>query len=339
MSRQNLALQQTIEKGFEKGTGFVYDAFINLFDWIFNPLQRLFGVRRMAYFFVLPNLVIFGIFVLYPMLLNFGYAFTGGPELFLEDRPFVGTQNFSVLMDCENYLNPGSCREDFFWRAVYNTIQFVVFQVGLMVFLSLVTALALNSNIRFRGFFRSVFFYPVLLSPIVVALLWRWILQEDGLLNALLVAVGMQRQQFMVDAAWARTWVILISTWANMGFYTLILLAGLQSIPHDLYEAARLDGAGDWNLFRRVTLPLLTPTMLVVTVLSLIRAVQVFDIVYAFTGGGPGSATTYMVQYIYRYGFSSPAKQYGLASGASLLMAGVLIILTVMQLALRKEEK
>jgi alpha-1,4-digalacturonate transport system permease protein len=288
---------------------------------------------------VLPNLIIISIFSLLPMLLNFGYAFTGGPELFLEDRRWVGTQNFSTLLACENYLQPASCGEDLFWRAVYNTIQFVIIQVVLMVGVSLITALALNRRIRFRGFFRSVYFYPVLLSPIVVGLIWKWMLQESGVLNGILSVAGIDKQPFLVDPTWARWWIIFISTWANMGFYTLILLAGLQSIPSELYEAGRIDGANDVQLFRSVTLPLLAPTTLVVTVLSLIRAVQVFDIVYAFTGGGPGTATLYLVQYIYQYGFSSPVKQYGLAAGASLLMAGVLVVLTVAQLALRRKEE
>ncbi len=117
-----------------------------------------------------------------------------------------------------------------------------------------------------------------------------------------------------------------------MGFYMLILLAGLQSIPADLYEAAAIDGANPWQSFSKITMPLLMPTMVVVLVLSLIRAVQVFDIVFAFTGGGPGTATLYLVQYIYNYGFSSPNKQFGLAAAASLLMAGVLVVLTVVQL-------
>lgn len=317
----------------------VYVFFVGLLDLFFGPLQRVIGVRRMPYVFVLPNLIIISIFSLLPMLLNFGYAFTGGPELFLEDRRWVGAQNFSTLLACENYLQPASCGEDLFWRAVYNTIQFVTFQVVLMVGVSLITALALNRKIRFRGFFRSVYFYPVLLSPIVVGLIWKWMLQESGVLNGILSVVGIDKQPFLVDPTWARWWIIFISTWANMGFYTLILLAGLQSIPSELYEAGKIDGANDVQLFRSVTLPLLAPTTLVVTVLSLIRAVQVFDIVYAFTGGGPGTATLYLVQYIYQYGFSSPVKQYGLAAGASLLMAGVLVVLTVAQLALRRKEE
>ena len=204
--------------------------------------------------------------------------------------------------------------------------------------MSLATALVLNSSIKARGFFRSVFFYPVLLSPIVVALIWKWILQENGLLNGILTGLGFDKVPFMVDASWARFWVIGISVWAFMGFYTLILLAGLQAIPSEVYEAAQIDGAGAWRSFLNITLPLLMPTMTVVLVLALIRAVQIFDVVFAFTGGGPGTATLYMVQYIYDNGFASPTKLYGLAASASLLMAAVLIILTLGQLRTRRGE-
>jgi alpha-1,4-digalacturonate transport system permease protein len=202
----------------------------------------------------------------------------------------------------------------------------------------LATALVLNRKIKARGFFRSVFFYPVLLSPIVVALIWKWILQENGLLNGIITSMGFDKVPFMVDAGWARFWVVIISAWATMGFYTLILLAGLQAIPAELYEAADMDGANAWQSFRAITLPLLMPSMTVVLVLALIRAVQIFDVVFAFTGGGPGTATMYLVQYIYDNGFASPTKRFGIAAAASLLMAGVLVILTVAQLVLRREE-
>ena len=317
----------------------IYEFFISLLDLIFGAIQRLVGIGGMPYVFVLPNLLIFGIFILFPMLLNFVYAFTGSTAFFPDQRPWVGTANFERLLACDNYLNPNSCGEDLFWRAIYNTMGYVVFQVAIMVFLSLITALILNRNIKARGFFRSVFFYPVLLSPIVVALIWKWILQENGLLNGILTIIGFDKAPFLVNVQWARFWVIMISVWAFMGFYTLILLAGLQSIPADLYEAASIDGANSWQSFTKITLPLLMPTMIVVLVLSLIRAVQVFDIVFAFTGGGPGTATLYIVQFIYNYGFSSPNKQFGLAAAASLLMAGVLIILTVVQLSVRREEE
>lgn len=320
-------------------SGAVYDVAVQVFDAVFSPFQALLGPRGMPYLFVLPNLLIFGIFILFPMLLNFAYAFTGGTSFFLEQRPWVSTDNFEQLLLCQDYAHPNTCTEDLFWRAAFNTAGYVVFQVSGMVVLSLLTALVLNRNIWARGFFRSVFFYPVLLSPIVVSLIWKWILQENGLINGLLTAWGFEKMPFLVNAQWAQFWVILISIWAFMGFYTLILLAGLQAIPADLYEAASIDGANTWQSFTKITLPLLTPTLVVVLVLSVIRAVQIFDLVFVFTGGGPGTATLYLVQYIYNYGFASPNKQFGLAAAASLLMAGVLIALTVVQLSARNEEE
>jgi alpha-1,4-digalacturonate transport system permease protein len=208
----------------------------------------------------------------------------------------------------------------------------VFFQVIGMVLIALITALVLNRAVRGRGFFRGVFFYPVLLSPVVVALIWKWLLQREGLLNAILVGLGYQPIVFFLNATWAILWVLLISIWAQMGFFTLIVLAGLQAIPQELYEAAGIDGAGPWQGFRGITLPLLMPTMLVVIVLSLIRAVQVFDQVYVLTGGGPGTATLYMVQYIYETAFSSQIHQYGLASAASVVLGLALLLFTLIQL-------
>jgi alpha-1,4-digalacturonate transport system permease protein len=316
---------------------------VEIFLWpievVFDLLQRVLGIRHMPYLFVLPNLLIFGIFILFPMLLNFVYAFTGGTEFFPDQRPWVGTANFEQLLTCSNFLDPNTCYEDRFLRAVFNSTGYVVAEVILLVLISLVTALVLNRKIKARGFFRSVFFYPVLLSPIVVALIWKWILQENGLLNGIITGMGFDKVPFMVDAGWARFWVVIISAWATMGFYTLILLAGLQAIPSELYEAADIDGANNWQSFRNITLPLLMPSMTVVLVLTLIRAVQVFDVVFAFTGGGPGTATLYLVQYIYDNGFASPNKRFGLAAAASLLMAGVLVVLTMIQLVVRREEE
>ena len=309
---------------------------IDILDVVFNGLQKLIGIKGMAYVFVLPNLLIFGIFILLPMVLNFGYTFTGGNKLFLEDRPYVGTQNVEQLFECEDILNYKTCREDDFIRSVSNTAWFVVSQISLMVVVSLATALILNQKIIARGFFRSVFFYPVLLSPVVVALIWRWILQEYGVINAVLSAVGIDPIRFLSDPSWSQIWVVFISVWSNMGFYTLILLAGLQSIPGDLYEASAIDGANSWQNFWQITLPLLMPTMLVVLVLSTIRAVQVFDVVFAFTRGGPGTATLFIVQYIYENGFASPTKRYGIAAAASMVMAVVLIGFTLLQIRVQR---
>ncbi len=315
----------------------IYAGAMTLVGWIAEPVQRAIGANRMAYFFVLPNLLIFGIFVLFPMLLNIYYSFTGGNNLFPQDRPFVGIQNYQRLFNCANLLNPATCSEDRFWRGFYNTAFFVVFQVGGMVILAMLTAVVLNRSVRGRSFFRSVFFYPVLLSPVVVALIWKWILQRDGLLNAFLVSIGMERVLFFLNANWAVFWVISISIWAQMGFYMLILLAGLQSIPKDMYEAADMDGANRWQSFRGITLPLLMPTLLVVLVLSVIRAVQVFDQVWVLTGGGPGTATVYVVQYIYETAFANQTRQFGMASAASVVLGMVLLVLTLLQLRAGRE--
>ncbi len=307
-----------------------------ILDVIFGNLQKLIGPTNMAYVFVLPNLLIFGVFILFPMLLNFWYAFTGGVEFQPQNRPFVGMRNFQQLFECESFLDPNSCREDIFWRGAYNTAGYVIVQVVLLVAISLITAVILNRDLRGRGFFRSVFFYPVLLSPIVVALIWKWILQENGLFNGMLTGMGFDRIPFLTNATWARFWVVIMSVWAYMGFYTLILLAGLQAIPAQLYEAAQIDGATDWQQFRRITIPLLRPTLLVVMVLALIRAVQVFDIIFAFTRGGPGTATLSLVQYIYEIGFASPSRRFGIASTASIVMALVLVIATLIQLRINR---
>lgn len=310
----------------------LYYAVMRLLGLVMEPLQRLIGVRRMPHAFLLPNLIIFGLFILFPMALNVYYSTTGGTDLFPQDRPFVGADNYERLFDCDNFLDPNTCAEDRFWRAVRNTGIFVFFQVGGMVVLSLLTAVVLNQKIVARGFFRSVFFYPVLLSPVVVALIWKWILQRDGVLNAALLGLGLEPIQFLLNGDWAMTWVIIVSVWAHMGFYTLILLAGLQAIPAELYDAAAIDGANTVQGFRNVTLPLLMPTMMVVLVLALIRAVQMFDEVYVLTGGGPGTATMLIVQYIYTTGFATQVQRFGLAAAASVMLGIVLLVATLAQL-------
>lgn len=320
-------------------SGIVFGWIMRLIEFVIDPIQRVLGVRRMAYFFLVPNMAIFGIFVLFPMLLNFYYSGTSGTRLFPEDREWIGTGNYETILDCENFSDPNTCSQDHFWRAVNNTVIFVSFQVVGMVLFALITALVLNQQIVARGFFRSVFFYPVLLSPVVVGIIWKWILQRFGVLNAMLDQFGEQPVLFLLDRNWAMFWVIAVSIWAQVGFFALILLAGLQAIPAVLYEAAQIDGASRWQSFRRITLPLLMPTMVVVTVLSLIRAVQVFDQPYVLTGGGPGTATKFMVQYIYETGFANQIPLRGLASAASVLLGIVLLIFTLAQLWIgRKSE-
>jgi alpha-1,4-digalacturonate transport system permease protein len=308
----------------------------NLLERPFAWAQRKLGLGRLPWLFVAPNLIVFGLFTFLPIAINLVYATTGGVKLYPFERPFVGGENFAILLECRDYFDLQSCRKDVFWRALRNTAQFSVLQVGLMVLFSLVTALVLNRKIIGRGFWRGVFFYPVLLSPVVVALIWKWLLQSQGVFNATLMAAGASPIEWLTDAGWAFFWSVFVSIWAHMGFYTLILLAGLQAIPRDLYEAALMDRASPWRTLTRITLPLLMPNLIVVLVLALIRAVQIFDEVFVLTGGGPGSATTFMVQFIYQTGFAEQIHLYGLAAAASLILALGLVALTLLQLRLTR---
>jgi alpha-1,4-digalacturonate transport system permease protein len=308
----------------------------NLFEPVFRLGQKWLGASRIGWLFVGPNLVVIGLFTVFPILVNLVYAVTGGVNLLPTERPFTGVENFAILLECRDYTDLQTCRTDIFWRAVLNTMKFSAIQVSLMLFFSLLTALVLNRKIIGRGFWRGVFFYPVLLSPVVVALIWKWLLQSQGVFNAGLTAMGAQPMDWLLDRHWAFFWVVVVSIWAHMGFYTLILLAGLQAIPRDVYEAAEMDAASPWRVLRRITLPLLMPNFVVVLVLVMIRAVQTFDEVFVLTGGGPGSATTFIVQYIYQVGFAEQIHLYGLAAAASLILALGLMALTLLQLKLSK---
>jgi alpha-1,4-digalacturonate transport system permease protein len=277
------------------------------------------GQSRLApYFFLAPNVAVFLIFIIVPAGYNFYLSlFRTSP---FQPPVFVGPDNFSTLLR----------QDDLFWRAVRNLAVFVIGDVTLISLFSVLIGVLLNQDIRYRGFFRSAFFYPVLLSPVVVALVWQWILNSQfGALNALLELVSLPRQPWLLKSTWGMFWVIFVHVWATLGFFALVILAGLQSIPATLYEAATIDGAGRWGGFRHVTLPLLMPSLMVVLVLSTIRSFEIFDHIYVLTGGGPGTATLMIVQFIYRAAFQ--LDQFGLAAAASLVLFVVLFSLTVLQ--------
>jgi alpha-1,4-digalacturonate transport system permease protein len=275
-------------------------------------------VRLVPYLFLTPNMAVFAIFIIIPAIYNFYLSlFRTSP---FRPAEFAGADNFAYLVQ----------QDDLFWRAMRNIAVFVVGDVSLLTLLSLLIGVLLNQDVRLRGFFRSAFFYPVLLSPVVVALVWQWILNTQfGALNAALQALSLSRQPWLLKPHWAMFWAVFVHVWATLGFFALIVLAGLQSIPPVLYEAARIDGAGRWAGFRHVTLPLLMPSLMVVFILSMIRSFEVFDHVYVLTGGGPGTATLMIVQYIYRSAFQ--LDQFGLAAAASLVLFVVIFSLTVLQ--------
>ena len=221
---------------------------------------------------------------------------------------------------------------DAFWYGVWNTAKFVVLQVGGMIVLSLLTALCSTAISSAAGFSVPCSSILCCSAPSSSRDLEMDLAGDGCSLNAAPQSGGLTATEWLLDPGWAFFWTVFVSIWAHMGFYTLILLAGLQAIPRDIYEAASMDAASPWRTFSRLTLPLLMPSLAVVFILGMIRAVQIFDEVWVLTGGGPGTATTFMVQYIYTTGFAQTVREYGLAAAASLLLAGVLLVFTVLQL-------
>jgi alpha-1,4-digalacturonate transport system permease protein len=274
---------------------------------------RPWNQRLAPYLFVAPNMLIFGVFIIYPAINGFNISVYDSNN----GRTFkpVGTGNYQKLFgDTE------------FWSAAQVSVIFVFAFVVLSTAAAIGLALLLTQPIRARGFFRAVFFLPVLLSPVVIGLLWSWILErQSGALNSLFgINVG-----WLVNGPLALGVTIFVAVWMHVGFYTLIIMAGLQGIDGSYYEAARMDGASAWQRFRHVTVPLLRPTTLVVVILALITGFQAFDFVYTLTGGGPLGATTFMVQYIYEHAFRSPI-QYGLASAGSVVLFCTIFALTML---------
>ncbi len=319
--------------------GPLWGQFMSALGWPIEVAQRISGATGLPYLFLLPNLLIFGLFTFAPFFINIGFSVTEGQSINFENRAFAGTDNLERLL-AETSIDTGmpNQEDDKFLEAVADTFVFVIFQVPIMVFFALCTALALNRDVIGRGFWRSVFFYPVMLSPVVVGFLWTLILKRQGVLSLTLMNWGWIDApiQWLTDPSWTMFWSVFVYTWAHLGFYMLILLAGLQAIPKDLYEAARMDGTSEFRMLRRITLPLLMPTMLVVMVLALIKAFQAFEELYAMN-----VRWTSLVAYIFETSGlrgQPTANGLGVAATASLIVAGVLIVLTIIQLWLSSRE-
>jgi alpha-1,4-digalacturonate transport system permease protein len=215
---------------------------------------------------------------------------------------------------------------------VRNTLEFVVGFVACTLVLATALALLLNAQKRGRGLFRASVYVPVLISPVVVGILWNWLLQPDsGVVDAILAKLGLGQPGWLVSPSLAMGSVIFVEVWATIGFYSLIILGGLQAIDPTLFEAARVDGASELRQIRKITLPSLRPTLLVVLILSTITGFQAFEFLWTLTGGGPVGATTLIIQYIYDHAFVPPIN-YGLATAASVLLFLVLLVLTLVNL-------
>jgi ABC-type sugar transport system permease subunit len=291
--------------------------------------QRPAGARKprsrealTAWLFILPSLIGFLIFTAGPVVAA-GVISLLNWNLF-SSPTWAGWKNFARL-------GP----DPTFWSALGNTAYFTFVSVPVTILVSLALALLLNEGVRRIAVFRSLLLLPYATITVAVAFVWIWLyIPHDGLVNAVLGLVGIDGPAWLISDGWAMPALIAMSVWKSFGFGMVVFLAGLQAIPQQLYEAAKVDGSNAWQTFRGVTLPMLSPALFFVVVTSIIGSFQVFDQALIMTNGGPGSRTTTLVMYIYRTGFENYDQGY--AAAQSLVLFGFIVVITAAQFLLQR---
>jgi ABC-type sugar transport system permease subunit len=238
---------------------------------------------------------------------------------------FIGTANYTRL-----------AHDRLFWKSVGNTLKFLLLHIPLQLVVSLFLAYLLNQKIRAVSFFRASFFMPVIVSGVVVTILWQQLLGYDnGLINRLLIKIGVQKTGWLIDPDIAIYSIAVMATWKNVGLYVILFLVGLQTVPAQYYEAAKLEGASRWQQFYHITLPMINPTIFMVVILSTIGGFSLFIEPYIMTGGGPMNQTLSAVLYIYKQAF----QYYNMGYSATLGFFYAMMIMTVVILQKKFIEK
>ncbi len=286
--------------------------------------------------FLLPSMVGFILFSILPMITQLFISVTdwdGLSELTLFSDFGGFMQQFFVGL--QNYVEIFTSKE--LYQVLGNTLWFIVLYIPLMLVAAMAVALVLNSKMRGVGFLRVVYYIPVITSWVAGALIWKWALSPQyGIINSLLGLVGIDGPNWLQSSQWAIPAIVLASVWKDMGYFGLMLMAGLQGIDRQYYEAAAIDGAGKVKQFFRITLPLLTPTLFFIMIISLISSFQLFPQIMIMTpDGGPGGATMMLVERIYKYGFRY--YEMGYASAYSWILFAILLVLTGIQMKLQKK--
>ena len=274
--------------------------------------------------FILPNFLGFALLTLVPVVTLFYMSFTNWNVFGKAD--WVGLANFQRL------IGDGSFR-----ISVLNTLYYSALHIPLTILVSLGLALLLNNKLRGVAFFRTAAFFPYITSIVAIAVVWNLLFSpEYGPINEFLRFIGIQNPPgWLTSPEWAMPAVVIVGTWRDMGYYMILFLAGLQTVPRELHEAARVDGANVWQRFVNVTLPCLRPTMFFVTVMLTINSFKIFDLILVMTDGGPGQSTLVMSQFIYRKGFEE--SQFGYASAAAVALFFMCIIVTIVQFLWNKK--
>ncbi len=286
-----------------------------------TPLERF--AAKWGLVFVLPLIVGLVLFVYGPVLMALVLSFTDFDAI--NPPKFIGLDNFQYLFNW-----------DFFWTAAGNTTYIVLGFVAVCTPLSLLLALALNQKVRGLILFRSAFFLPVIISMISAGLLWKWLYLPDfGALNWFLSFFGVPPIPWVSEKAWAIPAIILMSVWKSAGYFAIIFLASLQGVPHEYYEAAKIDGASAWHSFWHITLPLISPTTFFIIVTMIIGSAQVFDQIWVITKGGPAYGTLSIVMLVYRTGFE--LLQFGRASAITVIFFIIIMLITIVQFRLQRQ--
>lgn len=280
--------------------------------------RRLRSGDRIGYLMVLPYVAHFTLFTAFPLIFAFVLVFHSwnivGP------MEWVGLRNLQRLFT----------RDGTFWLSLGNTLRFLMLHIPLQIAVALALAVVLNGRIALRGFFRSVFFMPFVISGTVVTILWLHLYSTDaGIINLILSRIGLPRVGWLTDPAVAIYSIAVMATWKNVGLYVVLLLAGLQSIPTHLYEAAALDGASSRQIFWRITLPLLNPIFLLVVMLSTMGGFSLFIEPFVMTGGGPADSTLSVYLYLYKQAFNF--LRMGYASTIGFVTAAMVFVVVVIQ--------
>ena len=269
------------------------------------------------YALVAPYLLHFMVIVGFPVV--FSLVLTMHRWNMLAPMRWIGGSNFTTL-----FTDP------LFWKALANTIRFLLIHVPLQVGIAVVLAEILNRPLKARAFFRASFFMPVVISGVVVTILWKQLYaSENGLFNELLMSVGLGRVEWLTNPAIAMPAIAIMATWKNVGLYVILLLAGLQSIPRQVYEAARIDGAGPVRQFFYITIPMLNPVLMTIIILSTINGFSLFIEPYVMTGGGPVNSTLSMNLYMYKQAFDF--YKMGYAATLGIVLAGLIFVVVALQ--------
>jgi len=274
--------------------------------------------------FLAPNLLIFGIFIILPAIL--GLRMSLFDWSFLEGSNFVGLKNFRDIL-----------HDSMFWLTLKNTLVYVVAVVPLLATFALALALPLAEEGKGMGVFRAIYYVPTMLSMIIVGIAWRLLLGYDlGIINYVLRLAGRKPVPWLTDGTMATISLIFVTVWTRVGYFMMMFVGGLQAISKTYYEAAEIDGAGRFTVFRRITLPLLRPIILVVVVLATIEAFKAYELIFVMTQGGPGTSTKFIVQYIYQAAFEEDRMGYGAAM--SVILMAIIGVFTALQFAAQREE-